>query len=268
MTNLYLPGAKVIPGRDGGTMLGGPAKVVWHTTENDPAKTSATNVANYLVGSGNTVHLVWNPITGEIVQMIPANHAGRGLENRAGGVETNRAGRVVIQIEVVGRASQPFTNGPMVGLPKILAWLASLGIPAVWSGTPNRSTANWAKSGHFGHVDVPENSHTDPGNVDKTKLTAAPRPTPTPEVDMPLTPAEKQEIADLTVHTLLVTNLGASGPNVAVALQHASALTNVDVAAIAKAVVAALPAGGSGATAAQIAKAVNDDAAKRRIAWV
>ena len=61
---------------------------------------------------------------------------------------------------------------------------------------------------------------------------------------MPLTPAEKQEIADLTVHTLLVTNLGRSGPNVAVALQHA-AMSVPTVAAIAAAVVAAIPAGGA-----------------------
>ena len=234
--SLYLPGAKVIPGRDGGTMLGGPSKVVWHTTENDPTKTTASAIAHYLVGSGNTVHLVWNPVSGETVAMIPANVAGRGLENRAGGVETNRAGRVVIQIEVVGRASQPFTSGPCNGLPKILAWVASLGVPPVWSGTTNRSTVNWAKSGHFGHMDVPEQNHTDPGNVDKTKLT-----TPTPEVDMPITQAD----ADLIVHSLLVTKLGSTGPNVAVALQHASAVSSPNVAAIAAAVVAAIPAGGT-----------------------
>jgi len=151
-------------------MLGGPAKVVWHTTENDPAKTTAKNVATYLVGTGNTVHLVWHPVTGETIQMIPAHHAGRGLENHPGGVETNRAGSVVIQVEVVGRASQPFTSGPMVGLSKILAWVASLGVPPVWSGTEDRSAASWAKAGHFGHMDVPENSHTDPGAVDKAKL--------------------------------------------------------------------------------------------------
>lgn len=258
--SLYLPGAKNIPGRDGGSMLGGPAKVVWHTTENDPAKTTASAIAHYLVSSGNTVHLVWNPVSGETVQMIPANRAGRGLENRPGGAETNRAGRVVVQIEVVGRASQPFTSGPCNGLAKIQAWLTSLGIPPVWSGTTNRSVANWAKAGHFGHMDVPEQYHTDPGKVDKAKLTA--RPTPTPEVDMTITPAEKQEIADITVHTLLVTNLGASGPNVAVALQRASAS---NVAAIAAAVLALLPAGGAGATAAQIAKAVADEQARRMV---
>jgi len=189
--SLYFPGVVIISGRAGGTMLGGPNKVVWHTTENDPAKTTASDIAHYLVSSGNTVHLVWNPVSGEKVAMLPANLAGRGLENRAGGVETNRAGRVVIQIEVVGRASQPFTNGPCNGLPEIQVWLTSLGVPAVWSGTLDRSIANWAKSGHFGHMDVPENSHTDPGLIDKAKLT-----TPTPEVDMPLTP---QEITAITV---------------------------------------------------------------------
>jgi len=66
-------------------------------------------------------------------------------------------------------------------------------------------------------------------------------PTPTPEVDMPITQAD----ADLIVHTLLVTPLGRTGPNVAVALQHASALSSPDVAAIAAAVVAAIPATGT-----------------------
>jgi hypothetical protein len=85
--------------------------------------------------------------------------------------------------------------------------------------------------------------------------------TPTPEVDMPLTQAD----ADLIVHSLLVTQLGSTGPNVAVALQTAAGagVAPASVAAIAAAVVALLPAGGSAVTAAQIAKAVNDDAAKR-----
>jgi len=256
VTNLYLPGAKVIPGVNGGTMLGGPAKVVWHTTENDPTKTSATNVAKYLVGSGNTVHLVWNPVSGEIVQMIPANLAGRGLENRAGGVETNRAGRVVVQIEVVGRASQPFTNGPCVGLPAILAWLTSLGIPAVWVGTPDRSTANWAKSGHFGHMDVPENSHTDPGNVDKTKLT-----TPTPEVDMPLTTAEKQEIAVMAAEQVWRRFKIRGTATELATLQ--TALTRILAASDKTLAAPVTSAGGGSIDVAALAKAINDDAAKR-----
>jgi hypothetical protein len=89
----------------------------------------------------------------------------------------------------------------------------------------------------------------------------------TPEVDMPLTPEEMNTIADLTVHKLLVTNLGSSGPNVAIALQTAAGagVAPASVAAIAAAVVALLPAGGSAVTAAQIAKTVNDDAARRLV---
>lgn len=174
MASNWMPGAKVILSpSDGGSMLGGTRKVVWHTTENDPTKTTATNVAKYLQRSGNGVHIVWNPHSGEIVQMIPGNRAGRGLANLPGGVQTNRAGIVVIQIEVVGRASQPFTSSRCLNLAKIQAWLLALGIPQIWSGTTNRSTTNWAKGGHFGHADVPENSHWDPGAVNKTKLAIA-----------------------------------------------------------------------------------------------
>ena len=81
-------------------------------------------------------------------------------------------------------------------------------------------------------------------------------PTPTPEVDMPIT----QTDADLIVHTLLVTKLGSSGPNIAVALQTAS---GVNAAAVAAAVLAAIPAGSANFTLEELAKAINDDAAKR-----
>jgi hypothetical protein len=181
--SLWLPGANIITGSDSGPMLGGPAKVVWHTTENNPLTTTAAGVARYLQVTGNTVHLVWHPVSGEIVQMIPANRGGKGLENRPGGVQTNRAGKYVIQIEVVGRAAQPFTDRPMRNLPLIQSWLTGLGVPPVWSGTEDRSVENWGKGGHFGHMDVPENSHTDPGMVDKNLL-AKGVPPPPQEDDM------------------------------------------------------------------------------------
>jgi len=73
---------------------------------------------------------------------------------------------------------------------------------------------------------------------------------------MPIT----QTDADLIVHTLLVTKLGSSGPNIAVALQTAS---GVNAAAVAAAVLAAIPAGSANFTLEELAKAINDDAAKR-----
>jgi hypothetical protein len=68
---------------------------------------------------------------------------------------------------------------------------------------------------------------------------------------MPLTQAD----VDAVVNGILTAKLGSSGPNVAVALQHASGLPGA--ADIAKAVVAALPPGSTGnLTAADITKAV------------
>lgn len=176
----YLDGArKIAAWRNGGSMVGGPPRAVWHTTENDPDKTSAASIAEYLNRVGYQVHIVWNPVSGEIVQMLPANLAGRGLENAAGGVQTNREGQVCIQIEVVGRASEPFTNGPMKGLGEIMAYLDANAIPRQWPQGPpphvnHRSTAStgvWkGHGGHYGHSQVPENHHTDPGALDVGKL--------------------------------------------------------------------------------------------------
>lgn len=178
-----LTGAKTIKAwQDGGSMIGGPKRAVWHTTENDPKDTTASNIADYLNRVGYQVHLVWNPVSGEIIQMIPADRAGRGLRNADGGVQTNREGDVCVQVEVVSYAAKPFTNGPMVGRERIVNWLRSLGIPDVWPDGPppavghesSRSTTKWVKkSGHYSHSQVPENDHNDPGAIDIKKLLAA-----------------------------------------------------------------------------------------------
>lgn len=182
----WLGGAKVVKAvTDGGSMKGGNPRVTWHTTENYPRRTSATAIANFLNRSRNCVHIVWNPLTGEIVQMIPANRAGRGLRNRAYGVETNRAGSVNIQIEVVGQAVNPFTSSECKNLDVIVTWLRTHGIKDVFpAGQPmayprsygenrQRSTSAWLQNGHFGHSQVPENSHGDPGQINTQKILSA-----------------------------------------------------------------------------------------------
>lgn len=183
MTDLWMPGVTRKPAtQDGGSMTPGAPRAVWHTTENDPASTTASSIANYLNGVGYQVHLVWNPVRGEIVQMIPADRAGRGLEHPAGTPETNRKGSVCIQIEVVGRAAQPFTDGPLKRLDEVTAWLRSLGIPDAWPAgrplpadkaygpNPTRSAGAWQLGGHFAHSQVPNNHHADPGAIDITRL--------------------------------------------------------------------------------------------------
>lgn len=211
---LWIPGAKILAAHKDGNLYGGPAKVVWHTTENDPTKTSALNVARYLNSVGSQVHVVWNPTTGEIVQMIPANRAGRGLRNLSGGVQTNGAGSVVFQIEVVGKAKEPFTDGPLKGLSTIVAFLDQLGIPDAWpagdlkpypaSYGGTRSTSAWAKGGHFGHSQVPENDHGDPGDIDQSKTIGDSKPLPPASAIPPV----------LTKPVVLILNVGSRGPAV------------------------------------------------------
>lgn len=215
---LWLPGATIVTAhQDAGSMVGGPAKVVWHTTENDPNKTSAVNVARYLNNVGSQVHLVWNPVTGEIVQMIPANRGGRGLKNLAGGVETNRGGSTVFQIEVVAYAKSPWTVGPCNGLANIVAFLRQLGVPDAWpagdlkpypaSFGGIRSAALWGRAGHFGHSQVPENDHGDPGDLDQSHITGTPAPVPLPGPASPVPPV-------FTKPAIVILNVGSRGPAV------------------------------------------------------
>ena len=178
---LWVPGAKLVVGfRDGGSMVGGPKKALWHSTESDPRYTSPTAIANYLNKVAAQVHLIWNPVTGDMVCMLPANRGGRGLVNQGGGVETNRGGDVVYQIEVIGFAKDPFTNGPCKNLNVILDFLAQLGVDGGWpAGNPQpypqsyggyRSSSDWNHTGHFTHSQAPENLHGDPGSINVSMI--------------------------------------------------------------------------------------------------
>lgn len=174
MSEPFLPGATHRLARmDAGPVSGRLARVVWHSTENDPATTSAATIANFLDRLNFSVHLVWNPASGVIVQTIPADRYGRGLQ--AFGFPTNTFGNPCIQIETIGFAAHPFTDGPCSGLDRIMDWLRSFGIPDVFpSGvTGNRDRHTWQKAGHFTHAVTPDNNHTDPGQINPTRLFAA-----------------------------------------------------------------------------------------------
>jgi len=90
-----------------------------------------------------------------------------------------------------------------------------------------------------GPVDISVVADYWPGVDHTSSSPASPFPTTTPTPEVPMTQAD----ADLFVHTLLVTQLGSTGPNVAVALQTAAGagVAPASVAAIVAAVVAALP---------------------------
>jgi hypothetical protein len=187
-----MPGAGRIWGTtDGGPLKGGAPRAVWQTLGADPRTVSAGSAAQRLSHLGRACHLVWNPLQGEIVQLIPVLRAGRLLgwpEDLNQMVppqpdldpddiaEVNSEGRVCLQIGVVAFAWEPFTAWPLTGLPQLLSWLDSWGIPREWpAGGPapfphglttcgNRRL--WARGGHFGASQVPDLTAAGPGAVD------------------------------------------------------------------------------------------------------
>lgn len=187
----WLDGAVRIASSAGGRLVGGPPRWVWHTFEADPTRLTAVAGARALRAAGNDVHFVFNPLSGDIAQLLPASVSGRALQNAAGGVETNRMGSVCLQVEVIAFAARPFTAiltpAGRAGLGELIRFARAHGIPDVWpagpppaypSGFSIRSAATWTShTGHFGHSQVPENDHGDPGALDIRKLFATAAPT-------------------------------------------------------------------------------------------
>jgi hypothetical protein len=205
MPEQWMPGVEKQPQANGGSMVGGPPRALWHVTWDSlgaGGKQPAFDaVANYLKSAGFAPHLMWDPWSGRIVQFYPATTSARALAHPAGTAETNRMGSVCVQIEVFfspgavrdGKAYATVADTPCNGLDRIVAWLRSWGIPDVWpSGWPewsgnSRSLTNWqTKAGHYAHAQVPANDHTDPGPMPKTMFQ---------EDDMPLNDADKKWIS-------------------------------------------------------------------------
>jgi hypothetical protein len=187
-----MPGAGRIWGTtDGGPLKGGAPRAVWQTLGADPRTVSAGSAAQRLNQLGRACHLVWNPLQGDIVQVISILLAGRLLGSpedlsqmarpkpAAGAgqlADVNTEGRLCVQIGVVAFAWDPFTARPMTGLQQILDWLGSWGIPGKWpAGCPapfphglatcgNRRL--WARGGHFGASQVPGLTAAGPGAID------------------------------------------------------------------------------------------------------
>lgn len=193
VADAWLPGAGRLHSRhDGGPLQGGAPRAVWHTSENDPLAISAHSVAERMEQRGRNAHVVWNPCTGEIVQMVPATQAALLLPEGVG-----REGRRCIQIVVVAFAHDPFTGGPMNGIETIMAWLATWQVPRRWpAGDPlpppeaynaGQDRRSWARGGHFGVSQVPHAAGPAPGAIDTEHITGQARPAELPrgEVTLP-----------------------------------------------------------------------------------
>ncbi|MFD9276942.1 peptidoglycan-binding protein [Streptomyces mirabilis] len=198
MPDLWMPGATRHALGNKGVMNGGPARAVWHITSNAHDWTFKNELGWFTGGgSGDAPHLLYDPFTGEIAQFFPADSRSLSLQN-AGDVRTNRTGAYCVQIEIVftegetvnGKKYNSVRDTPCKNLDKIVAWLRSLGIPDVWpGGSPTgfvRDTVSldsWTKlGGHYGHNQIPGNSHVDPGPMPNLFATAPAKPTPKPAV--------------------------------------------------------------------------------------
>jgi hypothetical protein len=153
-----------------GAYAEGPFKIVHHTTE---GTTYASARAAYRANKSDPHFTV---VGEEVYQHVDTGLAARSLKNPPGGVETNRDSAV--QIEVVAFAGQPKDPITLKTVAKLCRWIESEhaveqrwpnGRPR-WStngndpGGHNRTPSTWDnEGGHYGHSQVPENSHWDPG---------------------------------------------------------------------------------------------------------
>jgi len=141
-----------------------------------------------------------------IVQFVSLGQYASALENHAGGVETNTI--AVAQIELVAHsktAPWQVDAGTLDALASLLAELhTECGIPLTrpfpdkmppqpWAveSFSRRHAGKWGKTaGWYGHVEIPENSHWDPGAYKWSQLLAAakvklPAPDPAPKPKPP-----------------------------------------------------------------------------------
>ena len=205
-----MPGAGTVrAGMDGGAMKGGAPRVVWMTLGADPQQLSAHSAAERLCQLDRAPHLVWNPLTGQSVQLVPVVWAACALGTVVGAdqagsaspadlfttgplavpaaddtAEIHNEGRLCVQIAVLGFGWAPFTSGPMTGLGPILEWLDSWHVQRRWPAgrpapfahahTATRSRRLWAYGGYYGASQVPGRKAAGPGAIDVDRLISLP----------------------------------------------------------------------------------------------
>lgn len=196
MANMWLPQAEKHDLGNFGAMDGGAPKVTWHITSNDSDHNFANEVGYFTsAGAGEAPHLIWDPFTGQIAQMFPADSRSLSLKND-GSFRTNRSGTYNIQVEIVftqdevvnGKTYHSVADTPRKNLDVIVNWARSLGVPDVWpAGQPTSQVRNTVSdsfynshAGHYGHCNVPGNDHVDPGNIGNIFNLGGGTPTPTP----------------------------------------------------------------------------------------
>ncbi|WP_406161968.1 peptidoglycan-binding protein [Streptomyces sp. NBC_00882] len=189
MADKWMPGAiKVDIGDHAPCDVQFPAKAIAHITADEKATAAHpmdlvpfANLKSFFTGGGKGAapHILWDPFTGAFAQFFPADSRSKAVFEKPGGTRTNRAGRVVIQIEALffphcrldGKVYAKLTDTPCQGWDKLNAWIRSWGVSDAWpmgrptDFTSHRSESVWeTKGGWYAHAHVPENDHVDPGS--------------------------------------------------------------------------------------------------------
>lgn len=181
MSETWYPLAKKDPFQDAGGFIEGYSwRGVLHTTEG----TSYAG-ARSAYAQGKAPHFTASFEGGRFQcwQHIPLNKAARALANPPGGIETNRAR--CIQIELVAKAASSGTlqREYLNGIGRLMRWIESNtqikrtaltfhsgteGITLATVTSPIRlKPREWITfNGWCGHQHVPENAHWDPGAID------------------------------------------------------------------------------------------------------
>ena len=182
---------------------GNPPRAVWHTTESPAGGSYFFSVAAYLIRVASEPQVIYDPDTDSLGQFGPLTQSARALKND-GTRRTNREGKVCIQVEVLGRATSPWTKAfdptTKPNYQKLIAAARAHGVPDVWpAGKPPgtataaakgaRARTTWQEQGgHYGHAHIPGNNHWDPGAIDTAIVPGPPAVQPKPNV--PSTPAK------------------------------------------------------------------------------
>jgi len=205
VAHAWMPEARRIRAdTDGGPLIGGAPRAVWLTLGTAPGAVSVQSAAQRLISERRPCHLIWDPVTGDVAQLISILRAGRALgaadhldwapgRVRVNAENVNAEGRVCVQIGVLGHPGQPFTDGLLAGIEEIVSWLDSWGVGRRWpAGRPEgyrvdmpaaaaaladrRSRVQWARGGYFGASQVPGCENAGPGAIDVDRITGTPGP--------------------------------------------------------------------------------------------
>lgn len=190
MADLWMPGAiRADVGDHAPTDPAYPAKAIAHITwdRNATAAKPAdlvpfANLKSYFAGAGADMapHILWSPFSGQFAQFFPADSRSKSVVDLSGGTRTNRAGKAVIQIEALffpycrtpdGKVWASLAETPCKGWSELNAWVRSWGVLDTWpmgrpvNFEPHRDESVWeTRGGWYGHSQVPENNHVDPGS--------------------------------------------------------------------------------------------------------